>query len=251
MKGSSRQVDLAEWPVAILAGGLATRLRPITEKIPKALVEVAGAPFLQHQLQYLRAQGVRRVVVCAGYLGDRIEAAFGDGGEQGLAISYSFDGARLLGTGGALKHALPLLGPRFFVLYGDSYLLINYAAVAEAFVASGKSGLMTVFRNEGQWDTSNVVFSDNVIRLYSKKQRHPQMNYIDYGLGVLTRRVFEAWPANEVFDLADVYTELAARGELAGFEARNRFYEIGSREGLVELDLLLRSAAPAPIALKS
>ena len=156
-------------PVAILAGGLATRLRPITEKIPKSLVPVAGKPFLAHQLELLHARGIRHAVLCIGYLGEMIQRDFGDGAAFGVRLDYSFDGPKLLGTGGAIKRALPLLGDEFFVLYGDSYLPVAYRPIAEFFQRSGKLGLMTVYRNEGRYDTSNVVFRDGEIAVYDKK----------------------------------------------------------------------------------
>jgi NDP-sugar pyrophosphorylase family protein len=238
MSGDS--FDIAAWPAAILAGGLATRLRPATEKIPKALIAVAGQPFLAHQLGLLRASGIRKVVLCVGYHGEMIEQQFRDGSQFGMELSYSFDGPELLGTGGAIRKALPLLGEQFLVLYGDSYLPVDYAAPARSFIASGKQGLMTVFRNGGRWDTSNVSFSNGVIQSYNKKQQTPQMQHIDYGLGVLSDRVFSGRENNKVFDLADIYTDLIARNELAGFEVTERFYEIGSPEGLAELDVMLR-----------
>ena len=131
-------------PVAILAGGLSTRLRPITENIPKALVDVAGKPFIARQLEYLRRQGITRVVLCLGHLGEQVEALVGDGAAFGLDVGYSWDGPRLLGTGGALKRALPLLGGQFFVFYGDSYLQIDFRAVERGFFASGKPGSSAV-----------------------------------------------------------------------------------------------------------
>src|ERR1041384_618675 len=233
--------DIEEWPVAILAGGLATRLRPMTEKIPKALIEVAGQPFLAHQLRLLRSSNVRKVVLCIGHRGEMIEREFQDGSRQGMELRYSYDGPELLGTGGALKKALPLLGNNFLVLYGDSYLPIDYAEPACAFLATGKLGLMTVFQNEGRWDTSNVSFADGMITSYDKKEQRSDMRYIDYGLGVLKAEAFEGWRDSKAFDLADVYRELLAKNELAGFEVKQRFYEIGSPEGLAELDALLRS----------
>src|ERR1043165_1666293 len=232
--------DIEEWSVAILAGGMATRLRPMTERIPKALIEVAGQPFLAHQLRLLRSSGVRKVVLCVGHRGEMIEREFQDGSRLGMELSYSYDGPQLLGTGGALKKARPLLGKNFMVLYGDSYLPIDYAEPARAFLASGKLGLMTVFRNEGRWDTSNVSFADGAVRSYDKNHQTPEMQYIDYGLGVLNAEALISWPDNKAFDLADVYRDLVARNELAGYEVKERFYEIGSREGLAELDALLR-----------
>jgi NDP-sugar pyrophosphorylase family protein len=233
--------DIGDWPAAILAGGLATRLRPATEKTPKALIEIAGQPFLAHQLRLLQLAGIRKVVLCVGYRGEMIEREFQDGSRSGMELSYSYDGPELLGTGGALKKALPVLGKNFMVLYGDSYLPIDYAEPARAFRASGKLGLMTVFRNEGRWDTSNVSFADGVIRSYDKKQQTPEMRYIDYGLGVLNAEAFSSWADRKAFDLADVYLDLIAKDELAGHEVKQRFYEIGSPEGLAELDAVLRN----------
>lgn len=221
-------------PVAVLAGGLATRLRPITEKIPKVLVDVAGQPFVVRQLDYLRQQDISRVVLCLGYLGAQVEAVVGDGSAFGLDVRYSWDGPRLLGTGGALRRALPLLGEQFFVFYGDSYLPIDFKAVERDFLASGKPALMTVLKNGDQWDKSNVLFLDGRIAEYNKRAPRPEMTHIDYGLGVMSASVLEDVLANEPFDLADIYHELSIRGVLAGHEVFERFYEIGSHKGLDE-----------------
>jgi len=233
-------MDIALTPIAILAGGLATRLRPITEKIPKSLVPVAGEPFLAHQLRLLHSQGLRKAVLCVGYLGEMIEKDFGDGSAFGIELRYSFDGPKLLGTGGALRQALPMLGGEFMVLYGDSYLPIDYASVLASFHASGQPGLMTVFRNEGAWDTSNVHFEDGRIVRYDKKDRVPAMRHIDYGLGVFRASVFAERPEGKAFDLADVQRGLVAKGALAGHEVFQRFYEVGSHSGLAELETILR-----------
>lgn len=219
---------------ALLAGGLATRLRPVTERIPKALVEVAGRPFAEHQVEWLRAQGVKRIVFCVGYRGEMIQEALGDGRRWGVSLEYAFDGDRLLGTGGALRQARPLLGPHFFVMYGDSFLDCDLAAIARAFDESGTAGLMTVFRNDNRWDASNVQFENGRILRYDKKNRTPEMHHIDYGLGVLSAQALEPYPADRPFDLASVYRDLLGAGELAGFEVTSRFYEIGSPEGLAE-----------------
>ena len=228
-------------PVAILAGGLATRLRPITEKIPKSLVPVAGKPFLAHQLELLHARGIRHAVLCIGYLGEMIQRDFGDGSAFGIRLDYSFDGAKLLGTGGAIKRALPLLGDEFFVLYGDSYLPVDYRPIADFFRRSGKLGLMTVYRNEGRYDTSNVVFRDGEIAVYDKKNRPAEMRHIDYGLSLFKASVFESYSAGQPFDLAEVMGKLVRERQLAGYEVRERFYEIGSPAGLAELEALLKS----------
>jgi N-acetyl-alpha-D-muramate 1-phosphate uridylyltransferase len=223
-------------PVAILAGGLATRLRPITEKIPKALVEVAGVPFIDRQLEYLRDQGVRRVVLCIGYLGEMVQAAIGDGSRFGIDVKYSPDGPTLLGTGGALKRAVPLLGEHFFILYGDSYLPVDFPAIERAFLVSGKPALMTVLKNGDRWDKSNVLYSQNVLLEYNKRTPKPDMAYIDYGLGLMSGQVLDSYPDDAPFDLSDVYHDLSLKGQLVGFEVHERFYEIGSPIGLKETE---------------
>jgi len=226
-------------PVAILAGGLATRLRPITTSIPKALVEVAGEPFIAHQLRYLKAQGISEVVLCTGYLGEMIEAVVKDGAAFGVKVKYSPDGEKLLGTGGALRQALPLLSDEFFVLYGDSFLPVDFKAVETDFHQSQQPALMTVLKNEDRWDKSNVIFKESQIVEYNKAETKPDMHFIDYGLGVLKKSVLQAYPANEVFDLAAVYHQLSIAGQLAGHEVHERFYEIGSFEGLKETEEFL------------
>ena len=221
-------------PVAILMGGLATRLHPITATVPKALVDIAGKPFVLRQLDYLRRQGVSRVVLCVGFLGEQVEAVVGDGSASGLSVSYSQDWPSLLGTGGALKQALPLLESRFLVLYGDSYLPIDFASVERDFLASGKPALMVVQRNANRWDKSNVLFRDNVIVEYNKRVPTPDMRHIDYGLGGMSAQVLADEDTMGPFDLADIYHRLSTSGQLAGHEVNERFYEIGSHEGLAE-----------------
>lgn len=230
----------SDLPVALLAGGMATRLRPITEKIPKLLVEVAGEPFFSHQIRLLKKNGLTRIVLCVGYLGDMIVQQYGDGSKWGVQIEYAFDGPKLLGTGGALIAALPKLGEAFYVLYGDSYLPIDYCEVGDYFLRSGKQGLMTVYENHGRYDASNVWYADGEIKVYDKKNKVPQMHHIDYGLGVFRASAFDAFPRDAVVDLAEVQKALVARQQLAGFEMKERFYEIGSHEGLQELNQLLK-----------
>jgi NDP-sugar pyrophosphorylase family protein len=225
-------------PVAILAGGLATRLRPITEKIPKSLVPVAGKPFLAHQLELLQSRGIRHAVLCLGHLGEMIERDFGHEA-FGVKLDYSFDGPKLLGTGGAIKRALPMLGDEFFVLYGDSYLPIEYRPIAEFFHRSGKLGCMTVYHNEGRYDTSNVVFADGEIKVYDKKAKLPEMRHIDYGLSLFKAAAFDDYSAEQPFDLAEVMGKLVREKQLAGYEVKERFYEMGSPAGLQELEQLL------------
>jgi NDP-sugar pyrophosphorylase family protein len=223
----------------------------MTEAVPKSLLEVNGEPFALHQLRLLQSKGIRRVVFCVGHLGELIRRAIGDGAALGLQVDYSFDGPALLGTAGAVRNALPKLGDSFFVMYGDSYLPCDYAAIARKFESSstrsrGVLGMMTVFRNEGKWDTSNVEFEAGEIVAYSKTNRTPRMRYIDYGLGVFRAEAFEHLAAGKPCDLSELYGDLLRRKQLAAFEVQERFYEIGSPEGLKETAefLAARDAIP-------
>ena len=222
------------YSVAILAGGLATRLRPLTEVIPKALVDVAGKPFIVRQLAYLREQGISHVVLCIGYLGNMVQNVVGSGESFGLKVSYSEDGPTLLGTGGALRKATLYLSDEFFVLYGDSFLPVNFSTVQTAYQLRKQPALMTVIKNQDQWDKSNVLFVEGQLIEYNKRTPRAEMAYIDYGLGVLTATLLEQYPIGQSFDLAEMYQDLSLRGQLAGLEVYERFYEIGSHTGLKE-----------------
>ena len=239
--------DDTPWPVCILAGGLGTRLGERVRDTPKPLLEVAGEPFIFHQLRLLASHGVREVVLGVGYLGERIESRVGNE-RFGLQIAYRYDGPGLDGTLGAIRRAVDKLGPRFLVLYGDTYLPIDYKAVSKAWVNSATPALMTVLRNEGRWDASNAIFDGNRVTAYDKRSPSPAMRWIDYGLGGLTLESLELVDPS-VRDLSDLYHELARRGRLFGVEARERFYEIGTPEALVETDMYLRE--PGGISTRS
>jgi len=227
-------------PVAILAGGLSTRLRPVTERIPKSLVEVGGKPFVDHQLRLLARNGIQRVVFCLGYLGEQVVDVVGDGARFGLDVRYVFDGDRLLGTAGAITRALSILGDEFFILYGDSYLDCDYQAVEAAFRSAQLPALMTVFANGGYWDNSNVEFDGQRIVGYSKANRTERMQHIDYGLGAAHRSIFDEVSTETPTDLASLYEDLVRRGEIAAYEVTRRFYEVGSFDGIAELDAYLK-----------
>ena len=232
-------LDIADIPVALLAGGLATRLRPFTEKIPKALLTVAGRPFIDHQLDLFHRHGIRKVVLCLGYLGEMVRAHLGDD-FHGMNLSYSFDGDRLLGTGGAIRKALPLLGEIFWIIYGDSYMDINYRAVLSDFESHPDAlGLMTVLENQNRWDKSNVVFRDGKLLRYDKKQPTADMHFIDYGIALLRRPAAERLPIDQPSDLADLYGDLVAEDLMIGHEVHERFYEIGTPASLAEADAYL------------
>ena len=221
-------------PVAILAGGMATRLGDVGRVTPKSLVDVAGKPFIAHQLHLLRQHGRTDVVLCTGHLGSQLEEVVGDGSKYGVCVRYSNDGPNLLGTGGALRHALPLLGEAFLALYGDSYLECDYGDVERAFLTNGRPALLTVFRNHDRWDRSNVLCLNGLIVRYSKTHRTPDMQHIDYGLAAMRAETLLTYPNGEALDLARVYEDLVARDALAAYEVSTRFYEIGTPSGLAE-----------------
>ncbi|BBZ22086.1 nucleotidyltransferase family protein [Mycolicibacter hiberniae] len=227
-------------PVAVLAGGLATRMRPLTGSVPKSMLEVAGEPFIAHQLRLFKRQGLTQVVLCLGHLGGAVQEFVGDGSAFGLSVSVSFDGDRLLGTAGALKNAGALLGEVFWVVYGDSYLDIDLRPIWASFRSDRRPALMTVCRNEDKWDKSNVLLRDGRIVAYDKKSTDPAMKHIDFGLLLLRRQALESVPAGQNTDLADVLFSLVCRDAVAGFEVCERFYEIGSPAGLRETDARLR-----------
>jgi NDP-sugar pyrophosphorylase family protein len=234
----------------ILAGGLGTRMWPVAQTVPKTLLPVAGRPFADWQLEWLASAGVTSVVYCIGFLGEQVRAHVGDGAGHGLSVSYVDEGDQLRGTAGALRLALDQgeLDELFLVLYGDSWLQVDPADVFAAARDSGLPALMTVFRNDGLFDASNVEFADGRVVRYEKglgEATPPTMRWIDYGLSVLTRDlVATRVPAGEVADLAPLCTALAAEGRLAGYLVTDRFYEIGSPAGLAEAEALL-TARPA------
>ena len=229
-------------PIAVLAGGPATRMRPLTAQLPKPLLEVAGEPFVAHQLRLFAREGIRDVKLLVGYCWEQIERFVGNGSRFGVQVDYIVDGPTLLGTGGAVRRALDHLGPEFLVTYCDSWLDAPYAPVVEAFHASGRPALMCVFRNENRWDASNVRFENGVICCYSKKFHLPEMHHIDWGLGMLKASAVATRPTDKPWDLAELYEELSTSSCLAGYEMTRRFYEIGSFGGLAETNRLLSTS---------
>jgi N-acetyl-alpha-D-muramate 1-phosphate uridylyltransferase len=225
--------------ICILAGGLGQRLGLRTAGIPKPLVDVAGEPFVFNQLRLLAEHGAERVVLCVGYLGEMIEERVGRA-RYGIAIDYSYDSPQLDGTLGAIRRALPLLGDRFLVLYGDTYLRLDYGAAVAGWMNSGAPALMTVLRNDSRWDASNVVYTDGRVLVYDKHHFTSEMHWIDYGLGGLKSEAFRAVDEREG-DLAALYHRLARAGLLYGFEATERFYEIGTPRGLAETEAFLNA----------
>jgi NDP-sugar pyrophosphorylase family protein len=228
----------------ILAGGLGTRMRPQTETVPKVLLPVAGEAFAGWQLSWLASQGVRRVLLSTGHLAHLVEDYVGDGSRWGLEIQCVREGDRLLGTAGAIRLAIDarLVDEEFCVLYGDSYLQLNVGEVVQAYVQAARPALMTVIRNQG-WGTSNAVFANGTVTTYNKSSPDPaRMAYIDYGLSVIRRAVIEeATSAGKPADLSDIFARLSASGQLAGYEVRDRFFEIGSPQGLLDLEQFLNA----------
>ena len=226
--------------IVVLAGGEGTRLYPVTKTIPKTMVEVAGKPFISHQLALFRKNGIKKVIICAGYLGEQIKDFVKDGKAFGIKVDLSFDGKKLRGTGGAIRKAARLLDKVFFVIYGDSYLNIAFKPISDYFFSHHEKGLMTVLKNDNKWDTSNTLYSDGHILAYDKKMVTKDMKHIDYGLSIFRKEVFTDATYGDVFDLTDVYKDLMLKGKLLGYEVKKRFYEMGSRNGLKETEKYLK-----------
>ena len=229
--------------VVIISGGVATRLRPLTESVPKAMLKVAGLPFIAHQLSLLKNKGIQRVIICSGYLSKQIEDFVGNGSKFGLSVSFSVEGEKLLGTGGAVKKALPLLENDFFLIYGDAYLDVNFKNIYDYFLSQKGLGLMAVFKNRDAWDSSNIMFKDGRIINYDKENKTENMDYIDYGLGILKKSAFDLMKNKEIFDLSELYKKIIIMREMIAFEVATRFYEIGSPKGLEETEKYLLSIA--------
>lgn len=218
--------------IAILAGGLGTRLYPITKTIPKNLIEFNGIPFVDYQLKLLKHNKISDVVFCIGNLSDQIENHVGNGSKYGLSVKYSYDGDTLVGTGGAIKKALPFLDDIFFVLYGDSYLPIDYQKPSSLMRSKNKLGLMTVFKNNNRWDTSNIIYKNHTVIEYNKHHPDERMEYIDYGLSLIRKSAFDLVPTNKKIDLSSIFETFVKDQQMLGFPVRQRFYEIGSFQGI-------------------
>jgi NDP-sugar pyrophosphorylase family protein len=224
--------------IAILAGGLGTRLGSLTKDTPKSMVRIRGKPFLEYQLELLKRNNLEEIVLCVGHLEDEIESYFGTGSRFGVTIEYSEE-EKPLGTAGALRNAENLLGDDFLVLNGDTYLAINYGEVIDKYELSNKSGLMVVYKNRNKYDKSNVIVNNSLVVEYNRSIQSPDMVYIDCGLSVLDKKALVFIPSGEFFQLDSVYSELIRRQELAVFEIKTRFYEIGSKSGLKDFKRLV------------
>jgi MurNAc alpha-1-phosphate uridylyltransferase len=226
-------------PVLILAGGLAKRIHSITKKTPKAMIQICGKPFIDWQLKYLANNGIKKVVLCLGHMGEDIEKYVKSGDRYNLEIQYSYDGSKLLGTGGAIKKALPLLDKYFFVLYGDTFLPIDYSEVYNAFLENKKKPIMTIYKNNNNLDISNVIYENNALIEYNKFLKKPNMKYIDYGLSILNTGIFNNYKKGINFDLSEVMYDLSIKNKLIGYPIDKRFYEIGSYDGIRDTESFL------------
>jgi len=231
--------------MVILAGGLGTRLRPLTSQVPKALIPIGGKPFIHHQIELLKRWGIRDIVLCVGYLGEQVQDYVGDGRWLRVNIKCSDEGDRLLGTAGAVKNAEPLLDDEFFLTYGDSYLMIDYREVMRYFQGFPKLGLMVVWKNLDRLARSNVSVEAGVVTAYNKYSKSPDMAYINYGVSVLRKEALRLIPTGKPFSQEEFYQILIGRGELLAFEVEQRFYEVGSPQGLEEFEMLIASGAVA------
>lgn len=225
--------------VAILTGGLATRLGDLTINRPKSMVKVQGKPFLEYQLELLKRGGITNIVLCIGHMGEQIKSQFGEGEKWGINIKYSSED-KPLGTAGALRKAEALLNDTFFTMYGDSHLFLEFSHIMSYFESQNKLALMTVYKNYDQYDRSNTVVEGNLVRKYSKKEKTEDMVYIDYGANFFRKEALEMIPENQFYSLDNLFPRLIEMDELLAFEVKERFYEIGSPQGLKEFEEYIR-----------
>ena len=230
--------------IAILAGGLATRLYPLTEQSPKSMLKVHGKPFLEHQIELLRKNDVTDIVLCVGHLAEQIYDYFDDGYRWGVHISYSDEGESHLGTAGALKLAESYLTESFFVLFGDSYLMLDYPSIMDHYRSSGCLGLMVVYHNANRYDSSDVLVEDGFVTAYDKEHPIPNMAYINHGLSVISRQALSMIPGVAPLSLQSFFQKLIPQRQLMALETKQRFYEIGSFDGLREFEQLVERHYP-------
>ena len=198
------------------------------------MLQIKGRPFLEYQLELLKEYEIKDILLCVGYKGELIKDHFGDGRKFGVNLSYSFDGDKLLGTAGALKKIYKLLNENFFLMYGDSYLPYDYQEIERHFRNSVKLSLMVAYRNQNRFDKSNLLIQDGMIKLYDKTLQGENLEYIDAGLSILKKEVLNLVPEEEPYDLEELYRTLISEEEMSAFEVKQRFYQIGSFEGLEE-----------------
>ncbi len=232
--------------MVILAGGLATRLKPLTDSVPKSMVRVEGRPFLEYQLELLRENGICNIVLCVGHLSRMVKEHFGDGFRFGVKIVYSDEGKELLGTGGALKKAEPLLEDRFFVMYGDSFLMYDYQAIRSYSGRFPNFCVLVVYRNENLYDNSNIAIQDGLVSAYDKANPDGKLVYIDAGLSILRREYISQIPSHQSSPLEELYCKIIDDRNMLAYEVDQRFYEIGSPRGLREFQRLLKNES-APV----
>jgi len=225
--------------IAILAGGLATRLGNLTRNQPKSTLKIRGKTFLEYQFALLRRAGIKNIVLCLGHMGEQIESYFGDGKRFGVNIDYSYEG-KPLGTAGAPKKAENMLDDPFFTMYGDSYLSLDFPAAMQYFKSQSKLALMTVYKNYDQYDRSNTVVEGNLVKKFSKRKKTKDMVYIEYGANIFRKEALNMIPESQYYSLDDLFPRLVEMDELLAFEVKERFYEIGSPQGLKEFKEFVR-----------
>ncbi len=219
--------------IVVLAGGLATRLGELSKNQPKSMIKINNKPFLQYQLELFKKNGITRVLLCLGYLGEQIEKYFGTGSRFGMNIKYSYEN-KPLSTAGAIKNAGLLLDDEFFTIYGDSYVFLDFRDIYNYFHSKNKQALMTVYKNDNLYDSSNTVIQDEFVLKYNKHQKTSDMTYIEYGVNLFRKEILSKIPEDSYYELGDVFNSLIKDKELLAYQVKERFYEIGSLNGLAD-----------------
>lgn len=220
--------------MVILCGGLATRLGNLAKDIPKSMIKIKNKPFLEHQIENLKNHSIKDIVLCVGHLSDKIENYFGNGKKFGVNILYSYDKDKPLGPIGALKNAEPLLEDIFFIMYGDSYLNVDFQKIYSYFIKQNKLGLMAVYKNFNKYDKSNLIVKNNLVVAYGEKNRTQDMIYIDYGTSILRKKSLNSISKNTFYSTGQFFSELILNKQLIAFEIEERFYHIGNPDALID-----------------
>jgi N-acetyl-alpha-D-muramate 1-phosphate uridylyltransferase len=225
--------------IVIMAGGLGTRLRPLTYDIPKPMIPIHGKPYLWYQLDYLKKYHLNHILILAGYLGQQIENYFGNGSELDIKIQYSFE-SEPMGTGGGLKFAAPLLEDEFMVIYGDSFLPIDLSDLIKTYRFMKSTGLLVVYDNRfGDSNVKNNVAIDgnNLILKYQKNTDDDSLNYVESGISVFNKSICELIPANKKTSLEEeIFPKLIDNKKLKAYITTQRFYDIGTPDRLKTIE---------------
>ena len=229
--------------IVILCGGLATRLGDLGKDTPKSMIQIKGKPFLEYQIENVKKHLITDIVLCVGHLSEQIEDYFGNGENLGVNIRYSYDKDKPLGPIGALKNAESLLQDTFFIMYGDSYVFVDFDKVYSYFKKQNKIALMVVYQNFDKFDSSNIIINNEKVVKYDG-EKTKETTYIDYGVSLFRKKILQDVPQDVFYSTNDLFSKLVKQKELLAYEVKKRFYHIGTPEALKEFKKYIEIKKP-------